>query len=66
MCKSVRALTVILFLFCAYKYFCLIYLQAVMSESWKACGSDVNNLSLSERVKVSFSLIFTNPHYDFL
>jgi len=29
-----------------------------MNESWKAGGSDGNDLSLSERVKVRFSLIF--------
>ncbi|KFQ74565.1 hypothetical protein N335_03360, partial [Phaethon lepturus] len=32
--------------------------ETVMNESWKAGGSDGNDLSLSERVKVRFSLIF--------
>ncbi|KAF1660014.1 hypothetical protein FQA23_0014986, partial [Aptenodytes patagonicus] len=32
--------------------------ETVMNESWKAGGSDGNDLSLSERVKVGFSLIF--------
>ncbi|KAF1450332.1 IFTAP protein, partial [Pygoscelis papua] len=32
--------------------------ETMMNESWKAGGSDGNYLSLSERVKVGFSLIF--------
>ncbi|KAF1558630.1 hypothetical protein FQV20_0004002, partial [Eudyptula albosignata] len=32
--------------------------ETVMNESWKAGGSDGNDLSLSERAKVRFSLIF--------
>lgn len=60
MCKSVGALTVILVLFHACECFCLsIYIQTVMNENWKAGGSDGNDLSLSERVKVRFSLIFS-------
>ncbi|KFO14421.1 hypothetical protein N312_00662, partial [Balearica regulorum gibbericeps] len=33
--------------------------ETVMNESWKAGGSDGNDLSLSERVKVRILLIYT-------